>query len=109
MCWHAERKKQEDDADDDEADKILRQPSDASQWKVLDIEYPKFGDDPRNVTLGVRCDDELAYLVDVGDLDYECDRFISKQCDSYSMPVLCYFYCIILYTCYILYTILYYV
>jgi hypothetical protein len=62
-----------------------------------------------NYLIHVRCDDELAYLVGVGDLDYECDRFISKQCDSYSMPVLCYFYYIILYTCYILYTALYYV
>jgi hypothetical protein len=48
-------------------------------------------------------------LVGVDVLDYECDRFISKQCDSYAMHVLCYLYCIILYTCYILYTILYYV
>jgi hypothetical protein len=44
-----------------------------------------------------------------GDLDYDCDRFILKQCDSYSMSILCYFYCIILYTSYILYTALYYV
>jgi hypothetical protein len=43
----------------------------------------------------------------VGVLDYECDRFILKQCDA--MHVLCYLYCIILYTCYILYTVLYYV
>jgi hypothetical protein len=57
----------------------------------------------------VRCDDELAYLAGAGDLDYDCDRFILKQCDSYSMPILCYFYCIILYTSYILYTALYYV
>jgi hypothetical protein len=56
MRWHTERKKPEDDADDDEADKILRHPSDASQWKALDIEYPKFGDDPRNVRLGVSTD-----------------------------------------------------
>jgi hypothetical protein len=34
---------------------------------------------------------------------------ISKQCDSYAMHVLCYLYCIILYTCYIFYTVLYYV
>jgi hypothetical protein len=47
-------------------------------------------------------------LVGVCDFDYECDRFILKQCDSYSMPVLCYLYCIILYTYYILYTTLYY-
>jgi hypothetical protein len=56
MRWHAERKKPEDDADDDEADKILRHPSDTSQWKALDIEYPKFGDDLRNVRLGVSTD-----------------------------------------------------
>jgi hypothetical protein len=53
---HAERKKPEDYADDDEADKILRHPSDASQWKALDIEYPEFEDDPRNVRLGVSTD-----------------------------------------------------
>jgi hypothetical protein len=43
MRWHAERKKPEDDADNDEADKILRSPSDASQWKALDIEYQNLG------------------------------------------------------------------
>jgi hypothetical protein len=43
-------------------------------------------------------------LAGTGDLDYDCDRFISKQCDSYSMSILCYFYCIILYISYILYT-----
>jgi hypothetical protein len=48
-------------------------------------------------------------LVGVGVLDYEYDRSILKQCDSYAMHVLCYLYCIILYTCYILYTVLYYV
>jgi hypothetical protein len=53
MRWHTKRKKPEDDADDDEADKILRHPSDASQWKALDIEYPEFGGNPRNVRLGV--------------------------------------------------------
>jgi hypothetical protein len=53
MRWHAERKKPVDDTDDEEADKILRHPSDAGQWKALDIEYPEFGDDSRNVRLGV--------------------------------------------------------
>jgi hypothetical protein len=48
-------------------------------------------------------------LVGADDLDYDCDRFISKQCDSYSMPTLCYLYCIIMYTFYILYTTLFYV
>jgi hypothetical protein len=48
-------------------------------------------------------------LVGVSVLDYECDHFISKQYDSYAMNVLCYLYCIILYTYYILYIVLYYV
>jgi hypothetical protein len=35
---------------------ILRHPLDVSQWKALDIECPEFGDDPRNVRLGVSID-----------------------------------------------------
>jgi hypothetical protein len=56
MRWHAERKKPKDDDDDDQEDMILRHPSDASQWKALDIECPEFGNDPRNVRLGVSTD-----------------------------------------------------
>jgi hypothetical protein len=36
MRWHVERKKPKDDEDDEE-DMILRNPSDGSQWKALDI------------------------------------------------------------------------
>jgi hypothetical protein len=48
-------------------------------------------------------------LVGVDDLDYECDRFILKQCDSYAMHVLCYLFAL---SCipvifYILYYIMY--
>ena len=53
MRWHAERdtKPEEDDVNDSdqEEDRMLTHPSDASQWKALDIEFPKFGDDPRNI------------------------------------------------------------
>jgi hypothetical protein len=35
---------------------ILRHPKDASQWKALDIECLEFGNDPRNVRLGVSTD-----------------------------------------------------
>jgi hypothetical protein len=55
MRWHAERKKPKDD-DDDQEDMIPRHPKDASQWKALDIECPEFGNDPRNVRLGVSTD-----------------------------------------------------
>jgi len=58
MRWHAERKKPEDDENDPEKekDKMLRHPSDGSQWNALNIEYPVFGDDPRNIKLGASTD-----------------------------------------------------
>ena len=31
---------------------MLRHPLDASQWTALDLEYPVFGKDPRNLRLG---------------------------------------------------------
>jgi hypothetical protein len=37
-------------------DKMLRHPSDASQWNALNLEYPEFGDDPRNIRLGASTD-----------------------------------------------------
>jgi hypothetical protein len=46
-------------------------------------------------------------LAGASDLDYDCDRCISKQCDSNSRSILCYFYYIIPYTSCILYTVLY--
>ncbi|KAK1663890.1 hypothetical protein QYE76_052049 [Lolium multiflorum] len=55
MRWHAEMRKGEDDADDPKKkkkDRMLRHPSDASQWNALNLEYPEFGDDPRNIRLG---------------------------------------------------------
>jgi hypothetical protein len=57
MRWHAERTKKLDDDDEaEEDDKMLAHPSDATQWEALDIEYPTFGDDPRNIRLGVSTD-----------------------------------------------------
>ena len=44
MRWHAERKKPGDDDDDPEKDELLTHPSDASQWKALDLEFPEFRD-----------------------------------------------------------------
>jgi len=53
MRWHAERQKPEYDPD---KDKMLTHPSDACQWNALDIEFPLFGDDPRNIRLGMSTD-----------------------------------------------------
>lgn len=56
MRWHAERKRPEND-DDPEKEEMLRHPSDACQWKALDLEYyERFGKDPRNLRLGVSTD-----------------------------------------------------
>ena len=54
MRWHAEREKPE--VVDPEKEKMLRHPSDASKWKALDLEYPEFGNDPRNLRLGASAD-----------------------------------------------------
>ena len=58
MRWHADRKKlKEDDPDSDPGKEDMpRHPSDASQWTALDLEYPEFGKDPRNLRLGVSAD-----------------------------------------------------
>ena len=61
MRWHAERdtkNPEEDDANesDPEDDTILTHPSDASQWKALDIEFLEFGGDPRNIRLCMSTD-----------------------------------------------------
>jgi hypothetical protein len=59
MRWHADRNIK---ANDDENDHPKRKgtwlghPADASQWKALDIEYRSFGDEPRNIRLGVSTD-----------------------------------------------------
>ena len=55
MRWHAERKRPEDE--DPEKEPMLRHPSDACQWKALDLEYyQQFGKEPRNLRLGVSTD-----------------------------------------------------
>ena len=61
MCWHAEmdvKNAKEDDANDSdqEEDTILTHPSDASQWKALDIKFSEFGDGPRNIRLCMSMD-----------------------------------------------------
>jgi hypothetical protein len=56
MRWHAEMRKGEDNADDPDKkkkDRMLRHPSDASQWNALNLEYPEFGDDPRNIQMSM--------------------------------------------------------
>ena len=53
MQWHAEREKPEEDP---EMGYILTHPADASQWEALDIAFPKFGGDARNVRLGMSTD-----------------------------------------------------
>jgi hypothetical protein len=55
MRWHAERKRPEDD--DPEKEEMLRHPSDACQWKALDLQYHHhFGKESRNLRLGVSTD-----------------------------------------------------
>jgi hypothetical protein len=53
MRWHADRKKTEYDP---HKGKILTHPLDASQWNALDIDFHEFGDDPRNIRLGMSTD-----------------------------------------------------
>ena len=58
MHWHIDRKKlKEDDPNPNpEKEEMLRHPSDASQWTALDLEYPVFGNDPRNLRLAASAD-----------------------------------------------------
>ena len=53
MQWHAEREKPEEDP---EKGYIMTHPSDAAQWEALDIAFPRFGGDARNVRLGMSTD-----------------------------------------------------
>ena len=56
MVWHAERKEAVLNDPTRSERVILTHPSDASQWKALDAEYQDFGDEPRNIRLGVSTD-----------------------------------------------------
>jgi hypothetical protein len=56
MVWHAERKEAVLNDPTRSERVILTHPSDASQWKALDSEYQDFGDEPRNIRLGVSTD-----------------------------------------------------
>ena len=47
LTWHADGRK---------SDGLLRHPADSSQWKEFDCLYPDFGNDPRNVRLGLASD-----------------------------------------------------
>src|SRR4051794_1752767 len=53
MQWHAERENPEEDP---EKGYILTHPADASQSEALDLAFPKFGGDARNVRLGMSTD-----------------------------------------------------
>ncbi|KAK1611607.1 hypothetical protein QYE76_035280 [Lolium multiflorum] len=53
MQWHAERQKPEEDP---EMGYMLTHPSDAGQWQALDIAFPRFGGDARNIRLGMSTD-----------------------------------------------------
>ena len=56
MRWHAERREKVL-KDSERNEKVnLTHPSDACQWKVLDDEYPTFGEVPRNIRLGASTD-----------------------------------------------------
>ncbi|KAK1603878.1 hypothetical protein QYE76_027551 [Lolium multiflorum] len=48
MQWHAEREKSEEDP---EMGYMLTHPSGAGQWEALDIAFPRFGGDARNIRL----------------------------------------------------------
>ena len=54
MRWHTEREKLE--YVDSEKEKMLSHPLDDSQWTALDLEYPEFRKDSRNLRLGVSAD-----------------------------------------------------
>ena len=58
MTWHADRKKLKEDDPNPNPEKqdMLRNPSDGSQWTALDLEYPDFGKEPRNLRIGVSAD-----------------------------------------------------
>jgi hypothetical protein len=56
MVWHAERKEAVLNDPTRSETVILTHPSDASTWKALDAEYSDFGDEPRNIRLGVSTD-----------------------------------------------------
>jgi len=47
LTWHADRRK---------IDGLLRHPADSSQWKEFDCHYPDFGNEPRNLRLGLASD-----------------------------------------------------
>ena len=56
MRWHVERRKKilKDPKWNEEVNLI--HPSDASQWKAIDDEFPKFEAEPRNIRLGASTD-----------------------------------------------------
>jgi hypothetical protein len=53
MQWHAEREKPKEDP---EMGYMLTHSSDAGQWEALDIAFPRFGGDGRNIRLGMSTD-----------------------------------------------------
>jgi hypothetical protein len=57
MWWHMKRKEARLKHDKKlNANVVLSHPSEASQWKAIDTEYPNFGEDPRNIRLGASTD-----------------------------------------------------
>lgn len=48
LTWHADRMKPDDD--------VIRHTSDGDQWKKIDELFPTFGNEPRNVRLGLSTD-----------------------------------------------------
>ncbi|KAK1628120.1 hypothetical protein QYE76_002435 [Lolium multiflorum] len=53
MQWHAEREKPKEDP---EMSYVMTRPSNAGQWEALDIAFPRFGGDARNIGLGMSTD-----------------------------------------------------
>lgn len=48
MTWHADREKPND--------QLLRHPADSPQWKKINVDFPVFGEESRNVRLGLCTD-----------------------------------------------------
>jgi hypothetical protein len=47
LRWHKEKHK---------VDGLIRHPADATQWRNIDLRYPKFAEDPRNIRIAMSTD-----------------------------------------------------
>ncbi|KAK1619469.1 hypothetical protein QYE76_024986 [Lolium multiflorum] len=79
MQWHAERKKPEEDP---EMGYMLTHPSDAGQWEALDIAFPRFGGDARNIRNFVRSRYYLDWKTGEFITDYKDVKDFEKKLDD---------------------------